>query len=140
MRFRSKFGLQGWLIAGLFLIFSLPWVFGSRMSILDQIAAVSTGASLILLLLSRYFVYWEIDETVIRERRFGKEKAVPYPEISQIVGRTYWNRRPTQIMITYFRASDPPKERRLYASPADVEGFLNALKKVAPSAAIYVRT
>lgn len=136
MRFRSKFGLQGWWFGLMFLIFDLPWIFGSRMSTADKVLAISMGVCLLLAVLSKYFVHWDLDETFIRVHRFGSSTIVPYAEILRVAGHSYWRQRPTLLKVTYSRADDELKVKRLYVNPADVQGFVRTLQKFAPTTAV----
>jgi hypothetical protein len=136
--FRSKFGIVGWGLLANSLFFDLPWIFGSRISLIDKFIGISMPTLLLAQILTRYFVYWILDRESIQEYRFWKRRIIPLSEVLQVSGHGYWNGRPTLLRIDYFRAADAPKSGKIDANPADVYGFLNALRQSAPFAAIDV--
>src|SRR5258708_31882703 len=103
MRFRSKFGLIGWVVLVNSLTFDLPWLLGSHMSLMDKIAGISTTALLLLCVLERYFVYWIVDQESIHVHRFGKEKTIALSDVLRIASNGYWRMRPMHLKIDYFR-------------------------------------
>jgi hypothetical protein len=119
-------------------MFDVPWLLGHRTDLIEKINGVLMPLVLLMQILTRSYVYWIVDQESIQEYRFWKRRIVPLSKVLRVSGHGYWNGRPTAVRIDYFCAGDPPISGKLGANPADIYGFLNALRRSAPMAAIDV--
>lgn len=134
MRFRYKFGaLDGaWVWLALFMTVLWSSAHGHRSTNLSILAA--SWIFLAALRVSNHlFVYWDLDSTGIRERRFWGIKQIPWSEVTLVQGLNgspssnfleVWSSRPSPIS-----ASD-----RVLAYPGNREEFIAALRRFAPQA------
>lgn len=127
---------MGWLSVANSLIFGLPWMLGGRISGVDMFCATVWPAGVLLQLLSMRFVYWDTDEHAIQQHRFGRHRTVPFSEITTVTGQAEWSSKPSYLKIRYVANPDDAKVRRLNASPRDMDGFIDVLRRRASSATI----
>jgi hypothetical protein len=109
------------------------------MSLMDKVIGILMPAVVLMQVIERFYVYWIVDRDSIQEHGIWKRTNIPCSDILRVAGRGYyWSRRPMQLRVDYFRGSELPKSGKLYASPADIDGFVKALRSMAPSATIDV--
>jgi len=120
------------------LLFDVPWLLGHRTDLIEKFDGIMMPLLFLGHLLARHYIYWIVDQESIFEYRLWKRKIIPLSNILRVSGSQYWNGRPTHLRIDYCRPDAPSTHGKLGANPADVYGFLNALRWSAPFAAIDV--
>jgi len=139
MRFHCKFGWVGWLmlaLAGMNLIESLFTLhrFG-RLETADLISITCLGLCALLAILSKIFVYWDLDATGLHANRFWVHKDVAWPEVALI---SQYSNNPDCFAIHYSWSPPMSNQGKIWANPADRAGFLAALRRFAPQAEFWV--
>jgi hypothetical protein len=138
MRFHSKFGLQSWFFAFNSLIFGYDLLSGHHMETWHKFFGILFLTFFIFLILKTFFVYWEFDGEVLRERRFWKSRTFRPNEILSVSGAQYWGATPSSIRIDYFRIENPLKSGKLYLDPKNLSQFVDKLRGFAREAAFDI--
>lgn len=84
--------------------------------------------------LNQGFIYWEIDNDGLRERRLWHSKQVPWQDVVH-VGSWHPNQPSSDYLeIDYARPAPMSDRGSVIANPEDRSGFLAALHRFAPNA------
>jgi len=83
MRFRAKFGADGWCVISLACFALVLWFSGLHSRLVGTMAICWTIVAL-QRVLGQVFVYWELDFTSLRERRFWKMREIRWEEVSHV--------------------------------------------------------
>ena len=118
------------------LFFDLDWVLGHKMNALGIFGAAIFPAFLVMQVLSMRFVYWDVDDEGICEHRFGRRKIVKFSEILKVTGRAEWSAKPSLLKIECVSSEEPSKQSRIYPAPANMDAFVDLLRRCASSADI----
>jgi hypothetical protein len=142
VRFRAKFGLDGWLwvLLGLFQVFSSLRVnFGLRAPGISLIG-VGTGIALALVpLLRSLLLSWEFDYSSLRERAFlHVTHDIPWHDITKVSEFIPGSEDDT-LAVWYQNPKSKSGRSYLTARPNQRQQFLEALHKFAPTATIDVK-
>jgi hypothetical protein len=84
------------------------------------------------------FIYWDVDDDGLRERRLWKTKEVAWRNVRHVGA---WN--PSQpasdyLAIDFARPAPTPGRSRIIAHPEDRTAFIAALRRFAPQAVFDV--
>ncbi len=142
MKFRAKFGLDGWLwvLLGLFQIFSsLRFNFGLRAPGISLLG-VGTGIALAMVpLLRSLLLTWELDYGSLRERAFLHiTHDIPWHDVTQVSEFIPGSDDGT-LAVWYQNPKSKSGRSYLVARPKEQKRFLEALHKFAPTATIDVK-
>jgi hypothetical protein len=140
MRFRAKFGLQGWLSVAM-----LCFLIVLKISELKSGHHNAALSPLVLMwivfglgrVLSQIFIYWDVDSTGVRERRLWSERTIPWQEVTRVSG---WMDRPSSdaLVLHYARPAPLSDSGTVVAAPDDRQQFLSDLHRFAPQATFDV--
>jgi hypothetical protein len=139
MKFRTKFGPQGWFVVSLACAYGYVVLLsprGSPHSAWGFTAAVWVWWAF-LRILSYLFTYWELDSSSLRQHSYWSTKEVAWEEVTHVGGL---NGRPSSAVLEVDYARPAPMSDRghILASPEDRQQFIAALRRFAPQAAFEV--
>jgi hypothetical protein len=137
VRFRAKFGLLGWCWVGLASFVVVLWISGLRSRALGGLAIGCVLLASERVLVQR-FIYWDVDDDGLRERRLWKKKEVAWRNVRHVGA---WNpKQPASdyLAIDFTRSAPAPGRSRIIANPEDRAAFIAALRRFAPQAAFDV--
>ena len=142
MKFRAKFGVDGWLwmLLGLFQIFSSLRVnFGLRA---PGISLIGVGAGIVLgsvPLLRSLFLSWEFDYASLRERAFLRvTHDIPWHDVTEVSEFIPGSKDDT-LAVWYQNPKAKSGRSYLVARPNERQQFLDGVHKFAPTATIDVK-
>jgi hypothetical protein len=142
VKFRAKFGLDGWLwvLLGAFQIFSsLRINFGLKAPGISLVG-VGAGVALVLVpLLRSLLLSWEFDYSSLRERAFLHiTHDIPWNDVTQVSEFIPGSNDGT-LAVWYQNPKSKSGRSYLVARPNERQRFLDALHKFAPTATIDVK-
>ena len=138
IRFRGKFGALGWMWVCVALAYLSEWVFRGRLeSSTAGLAAVVFSLNVLLHISNHLFVWWDIDSAGLREHRFWNTRDVAWDEVRHVQGL---NAVPSSnfVEVYVYRPAPMSESFRILANPSDRQGFIAALRRLAPQAEFEV--
>jgi len=131
MRFRARFGALGWCQVSL-ATFSLFLWFSGLHSRFVAIYAFCLALNTLQRVFNHAFIYWELDSTSLRERRFWNTKEIQWGEVTHVGGFV----RPSSdhLEVDFAHPAPMSESGRIIARPEDRQQFLAALHRFAPQA------
>jgi hypothetical protein len=140
MRFRTKFGLLGWCLVSLAILYSYSAFFGPHRS---QHSAWRFSAAVwiwwaLLRVLGQFFYYWELDAGCFRVRNFWYQKEIPWGEVTRV--GSFNPKQPSSgfLEVDYFRPAPMSDRGHVLANPEDRDQFIRTLRRLAPQATFEV--
>src|ERR1017187_3098526 len=110
MRFKKKFGIEGWfwVTMACFSVFSVAYASVCARHIDDfaVIMFISYAAFGLLNILSLHFVYWELDASCIRIHRFWSVREIAWDKVTQ-VGNFHPDYAPSNYLEIHYIRSAP---------------------------------
>jgi hypothetical protein len=137
MRFRVKFGTDGWLfviIACAFFVFGIC----NLHSVIRRDIAITIVILCLDLVFKKVFTYWELDSAFFRERRLWKVKEIPWQAITCVGSLTPGRSSPGFVTILCDDRAPMASRGRIVANPEDRTQFLATLRTFAPQAKFEV--
>jgi hypothetical protein len=136
MRFRAKFGIDAWTQVGLAILMAFPLVFGrnSGFGKTEAFLAVLISLPAVFMFLSRYFIYWELAPTCIREREFWNEKEVTWNKVTHVDKYLPGLTTDHALAVWYVNPASRSGRSYIVANPEDRKDFIAALRRFAPLA------
>src|ERR1700738_566262 len=129
MRFRSKIGsAEGFylVMAGLSVI---VWLNFRHLKTFDWIGWSSWVLLAVVFLLSRAFIYWDIDSNGLTEHRFWRKKHILWQRITKVCPD-----RLGALRIEFTTQVPAAKPSRIIAAPANRKQFVAMVHEFAPKA------
>ena len=83
MRFRAKFGALGYCWVGLACLWTVLLLFGPHRDRTVLFTFTSASAAL-LRILNHRFIYWDVQDDRLRERRLWRAKEIAWQEITHV--------------------------------------------------------
>jgi hypothetical protein len=139
MRFRTKFGAQGWCLVSVAILYACFAYFGYHLqrSVWGFAAGVWVWLAL-LRILSQIFCYWEADSESFREHNFWVKKEIPWEEVTRIGSFNPKQPSSSFLAVDYARGAPMSERGHIVANPADREQFIAVLHRFAPQATFEV--
>jgi hypothetical protein len=140
MRFRTKFGAQGWVLVSLAILYAVFAFFGPhhlQRSTWGFAAAAWLWWAL-LRIVSQLFYYWELDSDCFRERNFWSTREIPWQEVTRV--GSFNPKQPSSgfLEVDYARTAPMSDRGHILANPEDREQFIRTLRRLAPQATFEV--
>jgi len=140
MRFRQRFGWQGWVLVSVAILYSCMWSTRGNSSTGNflGILAASFILQALLRVLNHVFYYWDVNADGLRQRNFWSEKTIPWEEVSWVGSAI--PKQPSSVFLRVDYARPAPMSERGYirANPEDREQFIRAVRRFAPQATFEV--
>jgi hypothetical protein len=135
MRFRTKFGLLEWVwVAVACMIVLILLLDSGHKSPYRGLIAAYWVLWAFVQAVSRFFVYWVLDSSGLRERRFWNTREIPWNEVTR-VGSLNPKQPASGLLEVDFARPAPMSDRgHILAHPQDREHFIRALRRFAPQA------
>ena len=143
MRFRQKFPIAQIVTAGIWIVLSGLWLHKPHAIAGIRSAYALTGFAwlfvLSMALACYFFIWWDIADDGITERRLWRTKFIPWDEVYRIgiwrpLNKTIGN----TLEIEYARTGPMSDRGSLILLPTKRQSFLNAFRTHAPRAVIEV--
>lgn len=138
MRFRAKFGMLGWTsiaMACFVIVLRLsPGHHNEALRIMVPFWIFNAA----IIVLTKVFVYWDVNSGCLRERRLWNTKEVAWQEVTHVGA---WNpKQPASdtLAIHYARSTPMSDRGDVIADPEDRQQFIAALRRFAPHATFDV--
>jgi hypothetical protein len=140
MRFRTKFGAQGWCFVSLAILYAYFAFFGRyqlQRSFWGFAAAVWVWWAL-LRVLGQLFNYWELEAGCFRVRNFWYKKEIPWDEVTRV--GSFNPKQPSSgfLEVDYSRPAPMSDRGHILANPEDRDQFIRTLRRLAPQATFEV--
>jgi hypothetical protein len=136
MKFRTKFGLQGWVLVSLGVLYSCMW--STRRGNLLGIFAAGFVLQALFRVLSHVFYYSELDGDGFRQRNFWSVKTIPWEEVSWVGSAIPKQPSSGFLRLDYARPAPMSDRGQIRANPEDREQFIRTLHRYAPQATFEV--
>jgi len=141
IRFRAKFGWQGWFFVTLGILYTVQAVVDhhrGRDPLSGCVVAIWIFNALVRVL-TKLFRYWEVDASSLRVRNFWSTKEFPWDEVIWV--GNYIPSQPSSgfLQIDYARPAPLSERGHILANPEDRPAFLAALRQFAPQATFQVQ-
>jgi hypothetical protein len=137
MRFRAKFGLLGWIWTLMACFYAYNSLFRSRPSIVGG-AVICMFLMVLLQILSRLFVYWDLDEVSLRVQSFWTKKEIAWAEVTHVGGLVPDKPSSAYLRVDYARPAPMSEQGHILANPEDRVKFIATLRRFAPQATFEV--
>jgi hypothetical protein len=135
MRFRSKLGdfVWGTVLFAFFnlVLMSWDWKIGFRAKNLPM-ALVGVAIAAAAEVSKLYFDYWELEYDTLRHRNLWKKTEINSRDVTRICSTGFSS--PASVKIVYRCSKYDSGFGSLLADPADLDGFLVALRQYVPQA------
>jgi len=138
MKFRTKFGLLGWMyipVAGLH-VFVSNFRINPSTRVFGQLVAAACVLLALIRVVGYLLTYWELDADGLRERRYLRTMEVFWHEVTGVHG--LGDRASSDTLVVEFdpvlKPSLPFGSNRIVATPEDREQFIATLERFAPQA------
>jgi hypothetical protein len=135
MRFRSKFGLLGWVFLVLGCIYAYlrhaGWSSAAGLYGISAACWALAGATLVL---NSRFVYWELDSACIREHWFWKKREVPWEGVTRVCCSHPKAPKSGYLEVDYVRPAPTSSRGQIRANPTNRQEFLDELRRLATNA------
>jgi hypothetical protein len=134
MRFRTNFGAIGCFYVFMAGFYLLMWTNFRHLRTFDLLTLWAWILLAALQMLSRAFVYWDLDASGLKEHRFWRTKLVLWQNVSRVSSPN--PRRPSSefLRIEYRIPASNSKPSRINAGPTTRKEFVAALREFAPQA------
>ena len=139
MRYRRKFGAQGWCWVALGSMWLFFAVYGHNRSGhgINRYTAAIWALLALQQVLNYLFTYWEMDSSSFRLRYFWTTKEVAWEEVKRVHGA---NDQPSssRLEVDYSRPAPMSDRGQVLANPDDRRGFIKELRRFASQAEFEV--
>jgi hypothetical protein len=132
MKFRTKFGLQGWVLVSLGVLYSCMW--STRRGNLLGILAAGFVLQALVRGLSHAFYYWELNADGLRQRNFWRVKTIPWEEVTWVGSAIPKQPSSGFLQVDYARPAPMSDRGQIRANPDNREQFIRTMRKYAPQA------
>lgn len=130
MRFRPKFGLQGWSWVALGCLSTLLLARAHSNRLLWSVWPILA----LQFIFGKVFIYWEVDASGLHERRFWRRKEIAWDEITHVGSWIPSQPGSDYVAVDYGRPAPMSDRGSVIANPADRAEFIAALRRFAPQA------
>jgi len=130
MKFRTKFGALGYCWVGFACLMGVLWLSGPHKSYSGMFAftCVLMASQQIL---NHFFIYWEVRDDHLLERRLWNAREVAWNEVTHVGNR---ERNPDYLVVDHVRMAPLSERGSILANPEDRSEFIHALHRRAPQA------
>lgn len=140
MRFRTKFGAQGYCLVSLAILYGCFALFGPhhlQRSMWGFAAAVWLWWAFVRIM-SQLFNYWELDSDSFRIRSLWSTREIPWQEVTRV--GSFNPKQPSSgfLEVDYARPAPMSARGHILANPEDREQFIAAMHRFAPQATFEV--